>query len=133
MDIRYRSEVMSHLLATFTHTTRILDLLNLITLEWYNTRELTHSKILAYNHFHKTKSKFKSLGTFTRYLLLKPYATLKWIILGHGQNHSDMFFNGVVVMVSVHQFRSFFNLLVVKTGFMSSFIYLRVANMLSQP
>ena len=68
--------VTSHSLATFTRATQILNLLNSVTLEWYNTRELTHSKILAYNHVHKTKSKFKSLGTFTRYLLLKPYATL---------------------------------------------------------
>ena len=116
--IWYRSEVTSHLLATFTRATRILDTLNSITLKWYNTQELTHSKILAYNHVQKTKSKFKSHGMFTRYLLLKSYATL---------------FNGVVVMVSAHQFCSFFNLLVVKTGFISSFIYLRVVNMASQP
>ena len=44
----YRSEVTLHLLATFTQTTWILDTLNLITLEWYNTRELTHSKILMF-------------------------------------------------------------------------------------
>ena len=75
-NLRYHSEVTSHSLATFTLTTRILDTLNSITLEWYNMRELTHPKILVYNHVHKTKSKFKSLGMFTRDLLLKPCATL---------------------------------------------------------
>ena len=36
-------------------------------------REFTHLKILAYNHVHKIKSKFKSLGTFSQDLLLKSY------------------------------------------------------------
>ena len=59
---------------------------------------------------------------FTQDLLLKPYTKLKMgIIPGHAQKHSGMFCNGVVIMVSAHQFCSFLNLLVIKTGFISSF------------
>ena len=74
--LQNRSEVMSHLLTTYTLATRMLDTLSSITLKWYNTQELTHSKILTYNHVQKTKSKFKSLGMFPQDLLLKPYAML---------------------------------------------------------
>ena len=58
-------------------------------------REVTHSKILAYNHVHKIKSKFESLGIFAQDILLKPYTTdaLNGIILGHAQKHSGMFCN----------------------------------------
>ena len=76
LQLWYCSEVTSHSLATYTLATQMLDTLISITLEWYNMRELTHSKILAYNHVHKTKSKFKSLGTFTQDSLLKPYTML---------------------------------------------------------
>ena len=37
------------------------------------------------------------------------------------KKHSGMFCNGVIEMVSAHQFRSFLDLLVIKTEFISSF------------
>ena len=54
---------LAHILHTRHSYVRMLDTLNSITLKWYNMQELTHSKIQ-----NKTKSKFKSLGTFTREL-----------------------------------------------------------------
>ena len=67
------------------------------------------------NHVYKVKSKFESLGTSAQDLLLKPYA------IGHAQKHGWMFCNKVVVLVSAHQFHLFFNSLMIKTGFVSSF------------
>ena len=48
-------------------------------------RELTHSKILAYNHVHKIKSKFESLGTYvcSRFIIETKRYALNGIILGH--------------------------------------------------
>ena len=46
---------------------------------------------------------------------------------GTRKKHSGTFCNGIVVLVSVHQFHSLFNLLVIKI------VYLRLTNKVSQP
>ena len=73
-------------------------------------RELTHLKILAYNHVHKIKSKFKSLA---RYILSR--YIFKWNNTWACTKNSGTFCNGVIVLVSVHQFSLFFNSFVIKT------------------
>ena len=76
-------------------------------------RELTHSKILANNHVYKIKSNTRYIHS--RFIIETTRFALNGIIFGHVQKHSGTFCNGVVVLVSAHQFRLFFKL-VIKTS-----------------